>query len=122
VLLGTTGGLGMLIGCIGLIWIKRRADDAPTSHTLMGGEYALLVLLALCSATGFMLLGMRSTRAMGPLLALHLGVIFAFFLVIPYSKFVHGFYRAAALLRAAHERDIATAGRKVVDGKAKSKQ
>src|SRR4051794_41515716 len=27
--------------------------------------------------------------------SLHLGIIFAFFLLIPYSKFVHGFYRAA---------------------------
>ncbi|HEY9449974.1 MAG TPA: tricarballylate utilization 4Fe-4S protein TcuB [Gemmatimonadaceae bacterium] len=114
VLLGTAGGLGMLVGSAGLIWIKRTADDAPTSRSFLGGEYALLVLLGLCAATGFMLLLMRSTRAMGPLLALHLGIIFAFFLVIPYSKFVHGFYRAAALLRAAHERDIAASGRKVV--------
>lgn len=104
VLLGTIGGLGMLIGSAGLIWMKRREDDVPTSRTFLGGEYALLILLGLCAATGLMLLGLRSTRAMGPLLALHLGIIFAFFLAIPYSKFVHGFYRAAALVRAAHER------------------
>jgi citrate/tricarballylate utilization protein len=105
VLLGIAGGLGMLVGSAGLIWVKWAEDDAPKSRTFLGGEYALLVLLALCAATGFMLLVMRTTRAMGPLLALHLGIIFAFFMVIPYSKFVHGFYRAVALLRAAHERD-----------------
>ena len=43
--------------------------------------------------------------AMGILLALHLGVILALFLVLPYSKFVHGIYRSAALLRNAAERE-----------------
>jgi citrate/tricarballylate utilization protein len=105
VLLGTAGGLAMLIGSAGLIWLKWVADDAPTSRTFLHGEYALLVLLALCATTGFSLLLLRDTRAMGPLLAVHLGIIFAFFLVIPYSKFVHGFYRAAALLHAARERE-----------------
>ena len=40
----------------------------------------------------------------GMLLAAHLGVILALFLVLPYSKFVHGIYRSAALLRNAAER------------------
>ena len=42
--------------------------------------------------------------AMGALLAIHLGVIVSLFLVLPYCKFVHGIYRAAALLRYAAER------------------
>jgi citrate/tricarballylate utilization protein len=41
---------------------------------------------------------------MGPLLALHLGVVFALFIAMPYGKFVHGLYRYAALVRYAHER------------------
>ena len=40
---------------------------------------------------------------MGTLLALHLGVILSLFLMLPYSKFVHGIYRSAALLRHALE-------------------
>jgi citrate/tricarballylate utilization protein len=33
-------------------------------------------------------------------------VILAFFVVLPYSKFVHGIYRSAALLRNAAERRL----------------
>ena len=38
------------------------------------------------------------------LLCVHLGVIIAFFATMPYSKFAHGFYRGAALLKWAIER------------------
>jgi citrate/tricarballylate utilization protein len=38
------------------------------------------------------------------MLALHLGLVFAFFLVMPYSKMVHGLYRGIALLRNAKEK------------------
>jgi citrate/tricarballylate utilization protein len=41
---------------------------------------------------------------MGLLLAIHLGVVFALFITMPYSKMVHGLYRYAALVRHARER------------------
>jgi citrate/tricarballylate utilization protein len=41
---------------------------------------------------------------MGVLLAVHLGVVLALFLVMPYGKFVHGIYRSAALVRYRLER------------------
>ncbi|HVB97900.1 MAG TPA: tricarballylate utilization 4Fe-4S protein TcuB [Candidatus Dormibacteraeota bacterium] len=104
VVLGTIGGLGMLIGAAGLAWIKTRSDPAPAAKEYLGADYALLALLFLSAATGLLLLALRQTPAMGVLLALHLGVILSFFLVIPYSKFVHGLYRSAALLRNATER------------------
>jgi citrate/tricarballylate utilization protein len=63
----------------------------------------MLGLLFAIAATGLLLLVLRHTGAMGTLLAIHLGVVFAFFLVIPYSKMVHGVYRGAALLRNALE-------------------
>jgi citrate/tricarballylate utilization protein len=53
--------------------------------------------------TGLALLGLRETPAMGALLAIHLGFVFALFLSFPYGKFVHGFYRYAALARFAAE-------------------
>jgi citrate/tricarballylate utilization protein len=56
------------------------------------------------AATGLVLLALRSTGAMGVLLAVHLGCILALFVIAPYSRFVHGTYRLAALLRAASDR------------------
>ena len=47
---------------------------------------------------------LRDTAAMGALLALHLGVVFALFITLPYGKFVHGLYRYLALVRYAAER------------------
>lgn len=40
---------------------------------------------------------------MGIALAVHLGFVPSLFLLMPYSKFVHGVYRSAALLRYALE-------------------
>jgi citrate/tricarballylate utilization protein len=104
VLLGTIGGLLMIAGTGGLIYLKIIADPAPLALRLLGGDYALLTLLLLVAVTGLLLLVLRATAAMGTLLAVHLGFVLALFLVLPYSKFVHAVYRLAALLRAATER------------------
>ncbi len=104
VLLGTVGGIGMLLGTAGLTWVKVKADPAPVAKALLSNDYALLAQLFLAAATGLLLLLLRDTWWMGLLLALHLGAILAFFLALPYSKFVHGIYRSAALLRNAAER------------------
>ena len=104
VLLGTVGGVLLCIGTVGLIWAKIVSDPAPSAPDLMGPDFALLFLLLLTAVTGLLLLAFRATAAMGPLLATHFGVILAFFLLLPYSKFVHGIYRSLALLRWAKER------------------
>lgn len=104
VALGTMGGLGILLGTAGLIWVKIRSDPAPAAKTLLGNDYALLAQLFLSAVTGLLLLALRDTRVMGIFLALHLGVILALFLTMPYTKFVHGIYRSAALLRNCAER------------------
>jgi len=41
---------------------------------------------------------------MGILLSVHLGVVMALFLSLPYGKFVHGLYRLLALVQYAGER------------------
>ena len=66
-----------------------------------GMDVAFIVMLFLTSLTGIALLLWRDTAAMGPLLALHLGVVFALFITMPYGKFVHGIYRYVALVRYA---------------------
>ena len=101
---GTWGGVLMMIGTAGLIWLKTVTDPVPVAARLRGGEYAMLALLFLIAATGLLLLALRHTGAMGVLLAIHLGLVIAFFLVLPYSKMVHGVYRGIALLRNAREK------------------
>ena len=66
-------------------------------------NYALLILLFLVAFSGLVLTTFRATSAMGMLLALHIGLVLALFLLLPYSKFVHGIYRSLALLRNAIE-------------------
>jgi citrate/tricarballylate utilization protein len=63
-------------------------------------------MLFLTSLSGLALLVCRDTAAMGPLLALHLGVVFSLFITMPYGKFVHGIYRYVALVRYARERQM----------------
>jgi citrate/tricarballylate utilization protein len=105
VLLGTAGGIGLVIGPIGLLREKWVRDPVVMDENRHGMDTAFIVMLLLTSVTGLLLLVLRATPAMATLLALHLGVVFALFLSMPYSKFVHGLYRYAALVRYARERD-----------------
>jgi citrate/tricarballylate utilization protein len=104
VLLGSIGGVGLLVGPLGLLWLKYRRDPALADRTQTGMDVGFLVLLFLVSLTGLALLALRETRAMGVLLAIHLGAVLAFFLTMPYGKFVHALYRFAALVRFHLER------------------
>ena len=110
VVLGTVGGLGMLVGCAGLLAAKLRRHPDLIDAPRLGMDTAFIVMLFLTSLTGLALLFLRETAAMGTLLALHLGVVFALFITLPYSKFVHGVYRWVALVRYAKERRIMLAG------------
>ncbi len=109
VLLGTVGGLGLVSGTAGLFWLKLAGDHEPQAAKLLGADAGLLMLLMLIGITGLLLLGVRATGAMGVALAVHLGLVLAFFVTMPYSKFVHGLYRTGALIRHAIERPNARA-------------
>jgi citrate/tricarballylate utilization protein len=104
VLLGTLGGIGLIVGPVGLLAEKRHVDPELADSSSRGMDVAFLAMLFLTSLTGLALLALRETAAMGLLLALHLGVVLALFLTLPYGKFVHGLYRFLALVRYARER------------------
>ncbi len=99
VVLGTVGGVLLLVGTIGLLALKWRSDRDPAEARMLAMDVAFLVVLLLAAATGLLLLALRETAAMGLLLAVHLGVIAAFFLTAPYGKLAHAVYRYAALVR-----------------------
>lgn len=79
VVFGTIGGVGLLIGPAGLLWLKRQADPDPYGDQMRGMDVAFLILLFLTSVTGLSLLFLRATPAMGVLLAVHLGVVWGCF-------------------------------------------
>lgn len=103
VVLGTVGGVALLIGLGGMIWLKWQSDPEPANQRLLGMSLGYLVLLFFTTFTGLLLLTFRETPAMGALLAVHLGTVLALFLTLPYSKFVHAVYRYVSLVRYAME-------------------
>jgi citrate/tricarballylate utilization protein len=101
VILGTIGGLGLVVGPAGLLYLKGRHDPILLDETQRSMDSGFTWLLLLTSLTGLALLFLRDTGAMPALLAIHLGVVLALFLTLPYGKFVHGLYRSIALRRYA---------------------
>ncbi|MCW6511458.1 tricarballylate utilization 4Fe-4S protein TcuB [Hyphomicrobiales bacterium BP6-180914] len=104
VVLGTLGGIGLLIGPLGLMRQKAVRDPVMREPSGRSMEAAFTLMLFGLGLTGLVLLPLRATPAMGTLLAIHLGFVFGFFITMPYGKFVHGIYRYAALVRYAQER------------------
>ncbi len=102
VLLGTVGGIGLIIGPAGLYWLKRGVDQQQLTPAQQSMDIAFLASLFCVSLTGLLLLACRETGFMGPLLLIHLGFVLGFFICLPYSKFVHGIYRFLSLVE--HER------------------
>jgi len=107
VILGTLGGLGLVIGPIGLLYlnIKRHPLHGDAKQKPM--DRGFIFLLLLISITGLALFAFRDTSAMALLLIIHLATVMTFFLTIPFGKFAHGFYRSAALLKFAVEERVA---------------
>jgi len=104
VLLGSVGGLGMLAGTAGLLWLHSRRQPVLGDRTQRAMDVGFMVLLFALSLTGLLLLAFRDSAVMPLLLAVHLGVVAAFFITLPYGKFAHAVYRAAALLKDAIEK------------------
>ena len=104
VILGTLGGIGLLIGPVGLLYLNLQRNSAHGDASQKPMDRAFIVLLFLISASGLLLLVYRDSVAMPSLLALHLGFVMGFFLTMPYGKFAHGMYRVAALLKNSIEK------------------
>jgi citrate/tricarballylate utilization protein len=104
VILGTLGGIGLVIGPAGLLWLKYVRDPELADRSQTGMDVAFIALLLVTAVTGLALLALRETSAMGIALVLHLGAVLALFATLPYGKFVHALYRFAALVRFHIER------------------
>jgi citrate/tricarballylate utilization protein len=104
VLLGGVGGVGLLAGTAGLLWLHAQRHPDLGDRTQRAMDVGFMVLLFATSLTGLLLLIFRDGAAMPLLLAVHLGVVAAFFITLPYGKFAHAVYRVAALVKDAIEK------------------
>ena len=104
VLLGIAGGIGLLAGPAGLLWLNLRRHPDHGDRAQQPMDRGFIALLFFTSLTGLALMIWRDSGAMALLLAIHLGVVMALFATLPYGKFAHGVYRCAALLKFAIEK------------------
>ena len=102
-LAGLTGGILLSIGTLGLAWLKLKADRSLSNPSVWGGEMGFILLLFVVSSSGLALYGFAESNWLAEILAFHLGSVLAFFLLTPYSKMMHGFFRLAALLKDAQK-------------------
>lgn len=102
-LLGLTGGLLLCSGTAGLVWLKTRADRELGAAKHWASEIAFVLLLFFVSATGLILYMATGPDWAGFWLSIHLASVLTLFLLMPYSKMVHGFFRLAALCRNAQK-------------------
>lgn len=103
-LLGVTGGIMLTVGCGWMAWLKLQSDRDLGDAKAWGGDIGFIALLGFVGLTGLALYWLGGTAAMPTLLAMHLGTVLTFFLLTPFTKMAHGFYRAAALIRNAQLR------------------
>jgi citrate/tricarballylate utilization protein len=103
-ILGTVGGISLALGTLGLWRLNLARDPQHGDVQQRPMDRGFIALLFLISVTGLGLMLSRNTAAMPSLLALHLGLVMALFLTLPYGKFAHGIFRMASLLRFSVEK------------------
>ena len=98
-LFGFIGGILLCIGTLGLFVLKLVADKEIVDKESVSMDYVFLFMLFIVSFSGLFLMVVRESAMLSYALWFHLSTILVFFLMIPYSKFVHIFYRFIALLK-----------------------
>lgn len=106
VILGALGGIGLIIGISGFLYVKSKGNHSLSDEgaTKSGNSFSIALLTV--AVTGMLLLVLRDTSAMGIMLAVHLGTVASLFFTAPYSKFAHFVYRYLALVRYAQEERV----------------
>lgn len=107
VILGILGGLGIIIGVSGLLYVKLQSNPVASDESTKKSGDAFSISLLAIAVTGMLVLLFRDTPAMGVLLIVHLSTVASLFFTAPYSKFAHFIYRFMALVRYAQEERVA---------------
>ena len=107
VVFGVAGGIGMIVGAAGLLWLKFQTQRDLSHPEMRSLDLALLVMTLAVAGSGMLVLGLRETALMPLMLVIHLGFVAALFATAPYGKLVHGVYRYLALVRDRFEQSQA---------------
>ncbi len=103
-LLGISGGVLLTAGSAWLWRLHAQRNPLQGDPTQKPMDRGFIALLFLAAVSGLALTLWRGSPALPLLLSLHLGVVMALFVTLPYGKFAHGIYRSAALLKWAIEK------------------
>lgn len=101
--LGTLGGIGIMAGTAGLLWLKRIEMPEPTLAPMTVLDKVLLIILFLAAASGLALRAADEETLLPLMVVLHMASIAAFFVAIPVGKFLHAPFRVLALAHDAEE-------------------
>jgi len=107
-ILGISGGILLSLGSAGMMILKTSGDKNLSDKRVWGGEFGFIFLLFFVSTSGLTLYVFGGVGYLDVWLSVHLGSVFAFFLLTPYSKMAHGFYRLTALVQEEHKKRVST--------------
>jgi citrate/tricarballylate utilization protein len=99
VIFGAAGGIAMIVGATGMLYLKWRSDRAPADGKTYNLDWLFLLSLDSVSLTGMLLLVLRESALMPALLVIHIATVLALYVSAPYGKFAHFVYRIAALVQ-----------------------
>lgn len=103
VLSGTVGGIGIVVGCTALLYLKRHSSGVTSVAQMTVKDYGLLVALHFLALSGLVTLLVRQTPAYPPVYLVHMASVALAYAAAPYSKFVHLIFRFLALVRNSME-------------------
>jgi citrate/tricarballylate utilization protein len=101
---GLIGGIGLAIGCSGLLVTKAEVDSSASDGQMMRRDTWFAAGLLALSLTGLATLFVRGSSAFGVVFAVHLTLVVGCFAVAPYTKFVHFIFRLLSLMKDNLER------------------
>ncbi len=99
VFFGVIGGLLMIIGGTGFLYMKNHSEKDKADARMLKSDYLVIVMLILVSITGLTTLLLRSSSVMAIILIIHLSLVATLFAIVPFSKMNHIVFRYLALLK-----------------------